>query len=107
MTTDKKNPATPLTDRLSAYLFWDMDMDSFDPERHSAQIIQRVLEYGELDDWRTVRDYYTLERVVSDCKLLRTLHPAALSFICAISNTNKEDYRCYHFRQSNPTPWNS
>ena len=40
-------------------------------------------------------------------KRLRTLDPMALSFICMLSDTNKEDYRCYQFRQSNPTLWNS
>ncbi len=40
-------------------------------------------------------------------KRLRTLDPLALSFICMLSDTNKEDYRCYQFRQSNPTLWNS
>ena len=97
----------PLISTISPYLFWDIDVDTLDPELHSAQIIQRVLEYGQLNDWLMVRDYYTLDRVVSDCKKLRTLQPAALTFICAISHTNKEDYRCFHYRQSVQTPWNS
>lgn len=107
MNSQSATAAKPLNQLLSPYLFWDIDVDTFDAERHSAQIIQRVLEYGELEDWRSIRDYYTLDRVVCDCKKLRTLQPKALSFICAISHTKKEDYRCYHFRQSNPTPWNS
>lgn len=93
--------------QLSPVLFWDIDRDHMDIEQHSAGLIQRVLEYGTLQDWRLTRDYYGLYRVVADCKRLRTLEPTALSFICAISNTNKEDYRCYQFKQSNPTLWNS
>ena len=27
--------------------------------------------------------------------------------ICAMAETKKEDYRCYTFRQSHPTLWNS
>ena len=96
-----------LSDRLSPYLFWDIDREQFDAERHSAQLIQRVLEYGELDDWRTVRDYYGLDRIANDCKTLRTLRPEALAFVCLVTNTRKEDYRCYTFRQSFPTLWNA
>lgn len=107
MNANKELGHTSLTELLSPHLFWDIDIKAFNAERNSAQIVQRVLEYGELSDWQTVRDYYTLDRVVSDCKKLRTLNPKALSFICAISNTRKEDYRCYHFRQSVPTLWNS
>jgi len=83
--------------QLSPYLFWDMDKSKLDLDKHSAHLISRVLEHGQLKDWRIIRDYYGMDRVVSDCKRLRTLDPMALSFICTISNTNKEDYRCYHF----------
>ena len=93
--------------QLSPVLFWDMDKENMDVERHSAGLIQRVLERGNLQDWRLTRDFYGMDRIVADCKRLRTLDPMALSFICMLSDTNKEDYRCYQFRQSNPTLWNS
>lgn len=72
-----------------------------------GQIIQRVLEYGEWSDWKLILDYYGLDHIVDVCKRLRTLDPVCLSYICTISHTNKEDYRCYRIRQSNPTLWNS
>ena len=93
--------------RLSSHLFWDIDLARADMDRAPAQIVQRVLEYGELSDWRLIRDYYGLDKIVEVCKQLRTLDPVCLSYICAISQTRKEDYRCYRTRQSNPTPWNS
>ena len=108
--TETMNIATniePLTEKLSPYLFWDIDKERFDAEKNSAQIIKRVLEYGEFDDWRTIRDYYGLDRIASDCMTLRSLRPEALSFVCVVTDTKKEDYRCYNFRQSFPTLWNS
>ena len=93
--------------QLSPVLFWDIDREQMDVERHSAGLIQRVLERGNLQDWRLTRDFYGMDRIVADCKRLRTLDPMALSFICMLSDTKKEDYRCYQFRQSNPTLWNS
>lgn len=103
----EENNTQALTEHLSPYLFWDIDKNSFDVEKNSAQLIRRVLEYGELDDWRAIRNYYGLDRIASDCKTMRTLRPEALSFVCLVTNTHKEDYRCYTFRQSFPTPWNS
>ena len=35
---------------LSPVLFWDVDREHMDAEKHSAGIIQRVLEYGTLQD---------------------------------------------------------
>ena len=90
---------------LSPYLFWDIDLDVFDAENNSRQLIQRVLEYGQLEDWKLLCDYYGLERIVSDCKAMRTMDPKALSFVCAISGTNKEDYRCYTMRQYTQRHW--
>ena len=98
---------TAYIEKLSPVLFWDMDKNKLDAEAHSAGLVQRVLEYGSLEDWRLTRDFYGLDRVVDICKTLRTLDPMALSFISAITDTPKTEFRCYHFAQSNPTLWNS
>lgn len=92
---------------LSKSILWDVEPESIQIQEHKAWIIQRVLEYGEYEDWKSILGYYGLNVIVDVCKTLRTLDKCALSFICCISKTNKEDYRCYHTRQSNPTLWNS
>jgi hypothetical protein len=88
-------------------LFWDTDVTTLDLNKFPAYIIQRVLEYGEMHDWRLINKIYGLPKIVEVCKGLRTLDPVCLSFICAISHTKKEDYRCYRTKQSAPTLWNS
>ena len=93
--------------KLSSHLFWDMDKAQVDMDTCPSQIIQRVLEYGTLDDWKLILSYYGLDKIVSVCRSLRTLDAKALSFICCISDTDKTQYRCYHTTQSNPTLWNS
>jgi len=98
---------TELKNKLSKHLFWDIDTDSLDVEQHAQLLVQRVLERGEMSDWRFILDYYGLPRIVQECKQMRSLDPVCLSYICLISDTRKEDYRCYHFKQSNPTLWNS
>lgn len=95
-----------LIEQLSPHLFWDIDKQTFDLEKYSGQLIQRVLEYGELDDWRKIRDYYGLERIADECKKMRTLRPEALAFVCLVTDTKKEDYRCYknadYYQKRNP-----
>ena len=92
---------------FSKNLFWDADSSELSMETSARFIIQRVLEYGQMNDWRLINRYYGLDKIVEECKQMRTLDPVCLSFICTISHTNQEDYRCYHFRQSFPTLWNS
>ncbi len=92
---------------LNQRLFWDIDTQNFDINKNAAWIIQRVLEYGDMKDWSIIEDHFGIESIVSYGQNFRTLDPVALSFLCFISGTKKENYRCYHFAQSNPTPWNS
>jgi len=94
-------------EEFTTNLFWDTDVSTLDVEKYPAYVIQRVLEYGEMQDWRLINKLYGLPKIVEVCKELRSLDPVCLSFICAISHTKKEEYRCYRTRQSTPTLWNS
>lgn len=93
--------------QFSKHLFWDANPDELDMDKYPAYIIQRVLEYGDIEDWKLLNKYYSLDKITEVCKTFRSLDPMCLSFICAISHTKEEEYRCYHFRQSFPTLWNS
>ena len=92
---------------LNQFLFWDIDARNFDIDQSAAWIIQRVLEYGTMKDWMILEDHFGIDKIVHYALNFRTLDPVALSFLCFISGTKKEDYRCYHFAQLFPTPWNS
>lgn len=92
---------------LSKHLFWDVDTSEYDIDKYNVWTIQRVLEYGEMSDWKQILDYFGLQHIVDACKRMRTLDPRALAYICLLSNTKEEDYRCYHTRQLNHTLWNS
>ena len=93
--------------KFTENLFWDVDASQLSMDEHSSYIIQRVLEHGQMKDWRLIYRYYGLDKIVAECKQMRSLDPVCLSFICTISHTKEKDYRCYHFRQSTPTLWNS
>lgn len=89
---------------FSPNLFWDIDKRQLDMDTCPRQIIQRVLEYGNLNDWHIILSYYGLDKIVAEVKQLRYLDPKILSFLCCISDTQKEDYRCYQYQQSNHAP---
>lgn len=91
---------------FSANLFWDADISSIDMEQNSRYIIQRVLEYGRYDDWKLILSYYGINRISGTAVNLRSLEPRALSFISAVSNIPKEQFRCYTLRQSSQKHWN-
>jgi hypothetical protein len=90
---------------FSSHLFWDIDRNSLDLEKNKKFIVQRVLEYGLIDDWLTLRNLYGIDEIADTATKLRTLEPRALSFISTCSNTPLEKFRCYTTRQSTPTHW--
>lgn len=87
---------------FSDSVFWDVDRKQIDLSRHAPYVVQRVLEYGRISDWKLLLAYYGLDEIVSISKNLRTLEPRALAFISTISRTPQELFRCYNTRQSNP-----
>lgn len=92
---------------MSSHLFWDVDVNSIEFDKHKAYIVQRVLEYGFIDDWNKLKAAMGIDDIVATCKQLRTLEPKALAFISLISKTPITEFRCYTTRQLNPTLWNS
>ncbi len=91
--------------KFSASLFWDVDRGTLDLSAHKKFIVQRVLERGTLDDWRLLKQCYTVDGVVSIAQQLRALEPMALAFIACVGNIAKETFRCYTWKQSHPTHW--
>ncbi len=91
--------------KFSAHLFWDIDKDLLDQEKHKKFLVQRVLEYGLLDDWIVLKNLYGVEEIAKTAMTLRTLEPRALHFISTCSNIPVEKFRCYTSRQSTTTHW--
>ncbi len=88
---------------FSDYLFWDVCKDSIDLDTNESYVIQRVLEFGQINDWNQLVSRYGLERIVRVAQKLRTLDPKALSFISCISSTPKKTFRCFTSKPSAQT----
>ena len=91
-----------LINQLSPYLFWDCDRETVSVKQNASFIIQRVFDYGQLNDWNLIKEAYGINFIVDICKQMRTLPPQAVSFLCCLSGSKKEDFRCYTTKQSNP-----
>jgi len=91
---------------FSANLFWDVEVAKLDMERDKRYIIQRVLEYGTLSDWKTIKNGYGINTIITEMQQVRALDNTSLSFICTIANIKKEAFRCYTLKQSQPQHWN-
>ena len=75
---------------FSDNIFWDVDRDHIDLSLHAPYVVQRVLEYGQIGDWKLLLAYYGLDEIVSISKNLRSLETRALAFISTISRTPQD-----------------
>lgn len=90
---------------LTPSLFWDVDRETIDDERHRRFIIGRVLERGGLQDWRRTRERYGLPAIVDEARQMRSLDPKALSFVACIGGAAKETFRCFTLQRSHQAHW--
>ena len=91
---------------FSKNLFWDVEPGGIDLEANSRYVIQRVLEYGRYNGWKLILSHYGIQMISDTATSLRSLDPKAMSFISAITNIPKEQFRCYTLRQSSQRHWN-
>lgn len=92
---------------FSQHLFWDVDLSLFDLEKHKVFLIHRVLEYGLIEDWNLIKEFYGLETIKEVALNVRTLDAVTLAFVSNLFGIDKTEFRCYKHRQLYPTYWNS
>ena len=90
---------------FSTHLFWDVDIDKLDIIKHKKYIINRVLDYGLINDWLLIDNYYGIQEVGKTAITIRGLDKKSASFIALLANIPIESFLCYTTRQSNPKHW--
>ncbi|MCE1200546.1 MAG: hypothetical protein LWX09_00405 [Bacteroidia bacterium] len=92
--------------QFSPHLFWDVNRIALSPEKDKAYIIKQILEFGKIEDWFLLRNFYGIEEIANVAQSFRDLDPKALSFIALLSQRPKHAFRCFTFQQSIPKHWN-
>lgn len=99
----KKN----IKEQLSSHLFWDIPLENIDLVEHSGFVVERVMRYGMIEDWKFIQKWYGKEGLRNIVVELRDLDKVSISFLSAILDLKKEDFRCYKETQSLRSFWES
>lgn len=91
--------------QFSKHLFWDIDIDDLDMEKHAQFVLERGLQYGSFEDWQIIRNYYSFNNISEMALNIRSLEPTALTFVASYINKPITEFRCYKLAQLNPEPW--
>lgn len=70
-------------------------MKTMDAEKHADYIIQKVFEYGSLQDIKQVLQYYKKEKIVLALTTSNFLFKETLHFASTLFHIPKEGFSCY------------
>ena len=89
----------------SPHLFWDVDKDRLDLNDRKSFLVNRVLDYGVMKDWKQLVVDLGLKEIGNIAMDLRHLDPKSLSFIALLINKDVKCFRSYNTIQSNKKHW--
>ena len=90
---------------ISRKAFWDTRFEQIDFDRHSLYVMEKVFNYGNWADQVAVMKYYGADRIKKEITAAAYLRQPVLSFLCAVLQLQKTDFKCYTKMQSLPLPW--
>lgn len=90
---------------FSKTLFWETDKNTKVKYNNPAYIVEKVLMYGNFNDWNLLIKKFGKEKVIEQALLIRSLDIKTLNFLSCIFNIPKEQFRCYTPTQSTQKHW--
>lgn len=96
-----------IIDLFSPHLFWDVDKSLLDFNRSKAQIIERVVTFGFIADWKLIQEIYSKDEIKDTVCSMRNMDKVTLSFLAHYFKIEKTEFRCYTLSQSTTSFWNS
>ena len=94
--------------KLNKVLFWDIEPRQIDYQKHRLFVIERVLKYGDINDWREVKRYYGREDLVNNVLRIRNFDKKTCNFLSIIFDLPKKKFLCTKksLRQKQSFVWN-
>ena len=82
-----------MPDFLEKY-FWDTDINKLDKEKHSGFIIERLLEFGDIEDLSWLFRVYRVNDIKDTLKKSRTLSEKSANFWSLFLDVDKGEIKC-------------
>lgn len=75
-------------------IFWDLDAEKLNLKKNARQIIERVLEWGDLEQVHWVLKTYTKDQIIETVKNSRQLSRKSANFWADYFNISKNEVKC-------------
>lgn len=94
-----------ISPKIRKELFWDVDPTRLDMEVNKSLVIERVLSYGKLSEFKIIFDFYGKDTIAEVVKRLGYLDPKTFAFIISYLGIPKKEMRCFIKKQLSPQHW--
>lgn len=83
-----------LLDNLRKSLFWDVNSEKLDTEKDAQFIIGRVLDHGNLKEWKLIKRIYGEPRIAGIAKNHIFTDPRSANFWALILSISANQLKC-------------
>lgn len=90
---------------LRKSLFWDVNVESIDLQKHKLSVIERITQRGRLEEFKAMIKFYGKENVKNTLLNVRHLDKVTLAFCSCYFDVPETEFRCYKLAQLNPEHW--
>lgn len=79
---------------LNKTLFWDVNFKNLDKEKNAFFIIERVLNYGDENDYKELRKIYKLLKIKKIAKEINYINKKNINFWSIVFNIPLKSFKC-------------
>lgn len=90
---------------LRKELFWDINFDQIDFNENRLLIIERVLNFGNIEEFKAIVAYYGRDTIKEAVRKAGYLDPKTLEFVVSYFNLKREEIRCFSKKQLRQPHW--
>ncbi len=91
---------------LSSQAFWDVDMNKIDYEKNARFVVEKVIDRGTHQDFKTILKFYGKNQVRELALKANWLSNISINFCCKLFDLQPQDFKCYEKKQLNREHWN-
>ncbi|PIV58266.1 MAG: hypothetical protein COS14_10520 [Bacteroidetes bacterium CG02_land_8_20_14_3_00_31_25] len=96
---------SPFINQLNPIYFWDVNFLKLDEKKSKRLIIERIVNFGNLNEIKLIINKYGKEEVIHTICNLNYLEPKTLNFFSLFFKISKKNFKCYIRRQLTQIHW--
>lgn len=84
-------------------IFWEIDIDSLDPQKYKKYTIERILQYGTIEHVKWMLDNFSDSDIIEAVKVSKNIDKRTANYWALYYGINKEEITCFltHYARSN------